>query len=202
MTRVISSMFSLCMVALVAIGIATVHAQAPADFAGEPDKSMASAYQSFVDGKMDKSAEQIKKAANYVRKQEKTVAKGAAAGVKSAADDLDRLGAEVKKGTVKSADELKKTFAKVDHAMASAWYETAETEQKAGKDATRAAKTAGEGLEGAARWAGTKLDAGAQAAVDALRTAGRGARMGVDALGRAIQGLGSGIADVGKKISS
>ena len=194
--------FSVCMVALVAVGIAAVHAQAPGDFAGEPDKSMASAYQSFVDGKMDKSAEEIKKAAAYVRKQEKMVAKGSAAGVKSAADDLDRLSAEVKKGTVKSADELKKTFAKVDHAMASAWYETADAEQKAGKDATKAAKTAGEGLEGAARWAGTKLDAGAQAAVDALRTAGRGARMGVDALGRAIQGLGSGIADVGKKISS
>jgi len=200
MTRVISSVFSVCIVALVAVGIATVHAQAPGDFAGEPDKSMASAYQSFVDGKMDKSAEQIKKAAGYVRKQEKMVAKDAAAGVKGAADDLDRLSAEVKKGTVKSADELKKTFAKADHAMASAWYATAEAEQKAGKDPTKAAKTAGAGLEAAANWAGTKLDAGAQAAVDALRTAGRGAKMGADALGRAISSLGSGIADLGKKI--
>jgi len=200
MTRTLARVWAPCMTVLLMASIATVYAQAPTDFRGEPDTSMASAHESFVKGDMNKAAAEIKKAAAYVRTQEKKVAKDTAAGVKKAAEDLEQLGAEVKKGAVKSGDELKKTFAQVDHALATAWHATAEQEQKAGKNATNAARSAGAGLEGAARWTGTKLDAGAQAAVDAVNTAGRGARLGVDTLGRAIRGIGDGIADVGRKI--
>ncbi|HYB41162.1 MAG TPA: hypothetical protein VEL75_05295 [Candidatus Methylomirabilis sp.] len=132
--------------------------------------------------------------------QEKKVAKSTVAGVKKAGDNLDHLGAEVKKGTVKSSEELKKSFAQTDHALATAWHATAEEEQKAGKDSTNALVNAGAGLEGAAKWTGTKLDAGAQAAVDAVHTAGRGARLGVETLGSVFRGIGDGIADVGRKL--
>jgi hypothetical protein len=161
---------------------------------------MTSAHESFVKGDMNKASENIKKAASYLHAQEKKVAKETSAGVKKAADDLDRLSADVKKGTVKSPDELKKAFAKADHALATAWHATAEQEHKAGKDATGAVTNASSALEGAAKWTGSKLDTGAQAAVDAVHTAGRGARMGADAVGRAIRGVGDGIADVGRKI--
>ena len=195
-----SLVWSMCIAAVLMAGMPTVEAQAPGDFAREPDKSMASAQESFLKGDMNKAAEHIKKASTYVRTQAKKVAKDASKSVKKAADDLDRLGAEVKKGAVKSPDELKKAFAQVDHALATAWHATAEQEQKSGKDATNALVNAGAGLEGAAKWAGAKLDVGAQAAVDAVNTAGRGARLGVETVGRAFRGIGDGIADVGRKL--
>ena len=137
---------------------------------------------------------------SYLHTQEKKVAKEASAGLKKAADDLDRLSADVKKGAVKSADDLKKAFAKADHALATAWHATAEQEQKAGKAASTSITHASDALEGAAKWTGAKLDAGAQAAVDATHAARRGARMGADAIGRAIRDIGEGIADMGRKI--
>jgi hypothetical protein len=194
----VSSIVSACIIAVLIAGLA--HAQAPGDFKSEPDKSMAAAHESFLKGDMNKAAEHIKKATAYVRAQEKKVSKGAAKGLKKAGDDLEKLGADVKKGTVKSADELKKTFAKVDHALATAWHATAEQEQKAGKDATGALRSAGAGLQGAAAWTGTKLNDGAQAAVDGLSKAGRGVKLGADAVGNAFRGLGEGIADLGRKI--
>jgi hypothetical protein len=194
----VASIWGVCIVAVLVSSM--VYAQTPKDFAGEPDKSMAAAHESFLKGDMNKAADHIKKATAYVRAQEKKVSKDAATGLKKAGDDLERLGADVKKGAVKSPDELKKTFAKVDHALATAWHATAEQEQKAGKDATGALKSAGAGLQGAAAWTGTKLNDGAQAAVDGLSKAGRGVKLGADAVGNAFRGLGEGIADLGRKI--
>src|SRR5262245_30844253 len=195
-----SSVWSVCVVVVLMVGVATAYAQATGAPTVEPDKSMASAHEAFVKGDLNKASEHIKKAAGYLHAQEKKVAKDASAGVKKAGDDLDRLSADVKKGAVKSPDDLKKAFAKADHALATAWHATAEQEQKAGKDASRSVTSATSALEGAASWTGSKLDTGAQAAVDAVHTAGRGARMGTDAVGRAIRGIGDGIADVGRKI--
>ena len=121
-------------IALLIAVVSTVHAQAPGDFAGEPDKTMASAHESFVKGDMKKAADQIHKAAGYVKKEGNKVAKDAKGSVKKAGDALDRLGKEVKKGTVKSGDQLKKTFAQVDHQLASAWHKTADEANKAGQE--------------------------------------------------------------------
>src|SRR5262249_19041722 len=109
-----SSVWSICVVVMLMAGVATAYAQATGAPAVEPDKSMTSAHESFVKGDMNKASEDIKKAAAYLRSQEKKVAKDASAGVKKAADDLDQLSADVKKGAVKSPDDLKKAFAKAD----------------------------------------------------------------------------------------
>ena len=58
---------------------------------------------------------------------------------------------------MKSGDELKKTYAKVDHELANAWYKTADEAKKSGKDASQLLKKAGEELEDAAKWSGTQL---------------------------------------------
>ena len=187
-------------VVMLMAGAATAYAQATDALAVEPDKSMASDNEAFAKGDANKASDQIKKAAAYLHTQEKKVAKEASAGLKKAADDLDRLSSDVKKGAVKSADDLKKAFAKADHALATAWHATAEQEQKAGKAASTSITHASDALEGAAKWTGAKLDAGAQAAVDATHAARRGARMGADAIGRAIRDIGEGIADMGRKI--
>ena len=194
----VSYVWSAFIVALLIAAIPTVDAQSPSDFAGEPDKTMARANDSFVKGDMNKAAEHIQKAAAYVRKESDRVAKGTKEGVMKAGDQLSKLGADVKKGTVKSGDQLKKTFAQVDHALAKAWHATAEQTHKSGKDASAALKKAGAGLEGAAKWSGNKLQEGTQASVDGLKKAGK---MSTEEVGKLFKGLGDGIADLGQKLS-
>ncbi len=203
MTGRVPSVGSVFLVAMLIAVIPTVHAQAPDEFAREPDKTMASAHDSFVKGDMNKAAEHIQKAAAYVRREGDRVAKDARQGVMQASDQLTKLGGEVKKGTVKSGDQLKKTFAQVDHSLAKAWHTTADQVQKSGKDATAALKNAGAGLEGAAKWSGTQLQEGTQASVEGLKKAGsKGVKLGTEEIGKFFKGLGDGIADLGKKLSS
>src|SRR5262245_45786007 len=100
MIRRPSSVWSVSIVVVLMAGVAMVYAQAPGAPAVEPDKSMASADEAFAKGDMNKASDQIKKAAAYLHAQEKKVVKDASAGLKKAADDLDRLSSEVKKGAV------------------------------------------------------------------------------------------------------
>ena len=177
------------------------HAQTAGDFASEPDKSMASAHESFLKGDMNKAAEHIHTAAVYVRSEGDKVAKDAAQPVKKAADDLERLGQNVKKGSVKSGDELKMGFAQADHQLAKAWHTTADSARKAGRDATIPLQKAGAALGGAATWSGVQLQHGAQASVEGVRKAGEGTRLGAEAVGNFFRGIGDGIADVGQHLT-
>lgn len=102
---------------------------------------------------------------------------------------------------MKSGDQLKKTFAQVDHALAKAWHTTADQAQKSGKDSTEALKKAGGGLAGAAKWSGTQLKEGTQASVDGLQKAGQGVKLGAEDVGKFFKSIGDGIADLGKKLS-
>jgi hypothetical protein len=183
----------------VAVAVAA-GAQAPSDFSGEADKRMAAAHESFMKREMNRAAEEIAKAAAYVRKEGEKVSAGAKSGMKKAGDDLDKLGQAVKKGTVKSGDELKRAFAKIDHEVAKAWHKTAEDARKSGKDASDALKQAGDGLESAAKWSGAKLKDGTQASVDGLKKVGAGAKVAADDATRFFKGIGDGIADVGRHL--
>jgi urease accessory protein UreF len=198
MTGSAASGWSLFLAAVLIAAIPVLHAQAPGNFGSEPDKSMASAHDSFAKGEMNKAAEHIQAAAAYVRKEGDSVARDARQGMIKASDELAKLGREVKKGTVKTGDELKKIFAQVDQARADAWHATAAQAQKSGKDATAALKNAGAGLEGAAKWSGAQLQGGAQASVEGLKKAGK---VGSEDLAKFFKGIGDGIADLGRKLS-
>ena len=107
MTKKAFLVLSMLIIASLVAGIPAVYAQtSPADFTGEPDKTMAAAHESFVKKDMNQAAEQIGKAADYVKKEADKVAKDAKEGVKKAGDELGKLGQGVKKGIVKSGDEL------------------------------------------------------------------------------------------------
>src|SRR5262245_1164950 len=149
---------------------------------------------------MNKASDQISKASADVKRQANQVAKDAKSGVTKAAAELDKLGQSVKAGSVKSADELNKSFAKVDHALATAWHKTAAETQNAGKDATGALKKAATGLDGAAKWSGNKLQQGTQASIDAIKKAGQGVQSGAAAVGKWFQGIGDGITDLGQRL--
>src|SRR5512141_2556888 len=96
------SVLSMVIIAVLMAAIPAVYAQTSlGDFTNEPDKTMASAHESFLKGEVNKAAEQINKAGVYVKKEADKVAKDARKGVKKAGGDLDKLGQGVKKGTVK-----------------------------------------------------------------------------------------------------
>jgi hypothetical protein len=176
----------------------------PDDFTEEPDKTMAAAHSSFVKGDTAEASQQIRKAATYVRNESSEVAASAKEDVKKAAASLDQLGRDVKNGTVKSGDELKKTFARVDHALAVGWHKTAEEAKTSGKEAGLALKKAGAALDGAARWSGTKLKQGAQASVQTLQKAGKktgeAIKVGAKQVEEWFNDIGNGIKDIGRKL--
>jgi hypothetical protein len=167
------------------------------DFSTEPDKSMAAAHESFLKGDMQKASASIDKAAASVNKESENVAKE---GVKNAGDELDKLGQGVKRGAVKSDEELKKTFAHVDNELAKGWHATAEESMEAGKDASSALKKAGESLSGAAKWSGTELKKAAQSSVNAAKKLGEGIKAGGEDVKKWFQHIGDGIEDVERKL--
>lgn len=180
---------------------AAVYAQtAPSDFTDEPDKSMAAAHEAFVKGDKNEAAADLRKASASVKKAADEVAKDAKAGVNKAAADLDKLAKGIEQGTVKSGDDLKNTFAHVDHALATAWHKTATEMQKSGKDAGAALARAGAGLEGAAKWSGTALSDVAKVGVDGAKKLGQGVQMSAEDVGKLFSGIGQGIKDVGQHL--
>jgi BMFP domain-containing protein YqiC len=199
------SVLSMLIIAVLMAGIPAVYAQtSPGDFTNEPHKTMASAHELFLKGEINKAAEEINKAAAYVKKEADKVAKDAREGVKMAGDDLDKLGQGVKRGTVKSSDELKKTFARVNYELAKAWHKTADEAKKSGKDPINALKEAGAWIEGAARWSVTQLEEGTQTTVEAVKKVGKaaakGAKAGAEEVEKLFKGIGEGIEDLGRKL--
>jgi hypothetical protein len=196
---------SMATVALSIAGATFALAQVnPDDFTEEPDKTMAASHASFVKGDTAKASQEIRKAATYVRNESSEVATSAKGDVEKAAASLEKLGREVKNGTVKSGDDLRKTFARVDHALAVGWHKTAEEAKNSGKDAGAALKKAGAALDGAAKWSGTKLKQGAQASIQTLQKAGKktgeAIKVGAKQVEEWFNDIGNGIKDVGRKL--
>ena len=139
-----------------------------------------------------------------MKKEADKVAKDTNEGLKKAGDDLDELGQGVKKGTVKSSIELKKTFAKVDYELAKAWHKTADEAKKSSDDPSGALKEAGVWIEGSAKWSATQLKDGTRASVEAVKKLGKGAAKGAKAgaedVDKWFKGIGEGIEDVGRKL--
>src|SRR4030065_11637 len=92
------SVLSMLIIAVLMAAISVVYAQTSSgDFTNEPDKTMASAHESFLKGEMNKAAEQINKAAAYVKKEADKVRQRTKEGGKKAGHDLDKLGQGVRK---------------------------------------------------------------------------------------------------------
>ena len=184
---------------------ALMMAATPAAFAAtlsssEPDKSMEAAHESFLKHDMQKASADIDNAAASVKKESEKVTATAKESVRKAGEDLSALGKRVKAGKVKSDEELKKTFARADDALAKGWHATAEESMKAGTDAGDALTKAGEGLSGAAKWSGTQLKKGARSSVDSVKTIGKGMKAGSEKVNRWFHDIGDGIKDVELKL--
>jgi hypothetical protein len=196
---------SQCWIAvLAAVGMSLSALAATNELTTQPDKSMAAAHKSFLKGDMNKASAEIHKAATYVKSQSDKVAAGSKDGVKKSGEALDKLGDDVKAGTVKSEAELNKAFAKTDHALADAWHQTAVAAKNSGKATTRALKQTGSALAGAAHWSGHQLNAGTQKSVDAVKSATAASIKASKDSAKEVDGwfkdLGDGIKEVGQKL--
>ena len=205
MKKISSTLLNKALLATLIASLPAVCAQsATTGFKAEPDKSMAAAHQSFLKGDTKKACADLAKAADFVKQQSDKVGEDSKASMKEAGDELDQLGKGVKDGTVKSGDEMKKTFAKVDHQIASCWHKTAADSKKEGKDSTEALKHAGSALENSAKWSGHQLDEGTKASVDAVKKAGKGtagaAKTSADEADKWFKDIGDGIKDLGRKL--
>lgn len=191
------------LVALLLTTLPAAQAQ-PAFASGEPEKSLTAAHDSFVKKDMDAAARHIHNAALIVKNESKKVSGASKVGMHRAGDELDRLGRDVKAGTVKSDAAVKRTFAKVDHQMAECWHKTAVESKKSGQDATADLKKAGESLAGAAKWSGYKLSEGTKASVDGIKKASIATDKDVKTraadVDKWFKGIGDGIEDLGRKL--
>ena len=98
---------------------------------------------------------------------------------------------------MKSEAELKKTFAKVDHQMATSWHKTAEEAQKLGKDSKADLNKSGAALAGAAKWSGNELSEGTQKTLEEVKHAGKA---GGEEVQKWWKSIGDGIDDLGHKL--
>ncbi len=196
---------SIAVAALLA-GLPVAYGQtSSADFQTQPEKSMATAYEAFVKGNTGDACGYISIAANYVKTQARlSMTADSKEGMAKVERELLKLREGVEKGTVKSGDELKKTFAKAEYESARCWHKTAQEAQKAGKDSTYALKRTAERLDGASRWSGHQLDAGTKKSLAAVEGVGQGTNKGVKAgtaeLDQWCKSLGHGIEELGKKL--
>jgi len=202
--KLITTLNRLVIAALMA-ALPVVWAHAAADtFTTEPDKSLAAAHESFLKGDMNKASQQIHRAAAAVKKDSRTVAADSKDGMNKAGAALDKLGDDVKTGTVKSDAELKMSFAKVDHQIAGCWHQTAAESRKSGKDASADLKKAGQSLSGAAKWSGTELNEGTHSTVEEIKKVGVGTGKDVKASSEKVdkwfKDIGDGISDLGHKL--
>lgn len=138
----------------------------PKDFVAEPDKTMAVAREYLLQGDSGKAAAEIRKAAQFVRKNSLEVAADVKASLEDAARALEKLADDVRSGATKSDAELNRVFAKSDYALATSWNRTA---AQAGKgEREEAMKKASSALLGAAKWSTSKLDGSADSPLKAF----------------------------------
>jgi len=150
----------------------------------------------------------VHKAAAYVRLEAARAAGDTRVALLSLSADLDKVGRDIGKGTVKDAKWLENKFSRVEHALAlSHRVKAAEAwGRKAYDEAGYELKAAAHGLENAARWSGNEAKDVAADAVSGTRALGdkliAGGTWAKDEVAKAFETLGTAIDRLGQKIGS
>ncbi len=185
----------------------------PAIAAETPQKGTLEQYfqkakQDYVDKNMKAASEEIRKAAEWM-KSETAKAKGKGKEALTASyRELEKLGDDLKKGTVKSEKEIEMASARAYNALATnSHLKSAEAwSKKEFKKAGEELDVAVSQLEKGYAWAGQKVEAGTQKVIDQSKEWSRKAKEGAikasDEAGKALKDLGQEISAFGKRISS
>lgn len=161
----------------------------------------------YLQRNMELAAGEIQKAASFMKAEsEKASDKGREA-LTVSSEELGKLAADVKSGTVKSKKRLEEAFARAHLALASEAHIRA-TESWAQKESARTGTfldTAAIHLERSFSWAGRKAEAGTQRVMKktkelALKLKAKGS-FGADEVGKGIQEAGDEIEKFGKRVS-
>jgi hypothetical protein len=175
--------------------------------ADEPQEHFQSARESFLKKDFQRAAEEIRKAAAFVKVEAGRAKDDGKQSLLTSVRDLDKLADEVERGTTSSVKQLDDAFGRADHALAAHHhrmakeFETQKAAQKAGYELKAAALYVEQGLA----WAGEKADASGAAAIQGAQTlAGKLIAEGgtvLDRFGQGYEAIGKAIQQLGQKIA-
>lgn len=146
----------------------------PGGPADEARRELAEAREEFADRDFDDAADDLRDAAGYMREAAQVAAGGAGSRLDSAAVRMDRLADEVRRGAVRTIEQMDLELARAHYALSRYHHEQAaeawsERElEKTGRELT----AAGDHLEAAAQRAGQELDEAGAALVRGARRVG------------------------------
>jgi hypothetical protein len=162
----------------------------------EPESQFQNAHENFLKKDFKGAAAEIRKATAFLKLEAARATGEGKKGITASVDELEKLASDVEKGTVKSAEDMDKAFARAHHALAvhhhmqasEAWAkkETSET--------GHALKAAASHLEKASAWGGHKIEAAVAKVIETGRDVGekliQGGRWTADEVGKALKDLG------------
>ena len=141
-------------------------------YVDEPDLHFQNAHQSFLAKNYDKAAEEIRKGEAFVKLEARRSSGDGKHSLNSSAQELDKLAADTKKGTVKSVREGDDAFARADRALAQS-HQMKAKESWAKKETVKTGyemKAGARLLEQSAAWAGSEAKSGVSTVVSDTRT--------------------------------
>lgn len=165
-------------------------------FVDEPEGHLHQAHENFLKKDFKGAAAEIRKATNFLKLE---AARATGEGKKTLAtsiDELEKLASDVEKGTVKSANDLGKAFARAHHALA-VHHHLKASEAWAKKETSKTGhelKAAASHLERALAWSGHEIEAAVVKVMETGRGIGekliQGTRWTADEVGKALKALG------------
>jgi hypothetical protein len=172
----------------------------------EPSHYMRQAHESFLKKEYEAAANELRKSGTYLYVAAQNASQGTKESLLASAHELDRLAAEVRSGTVKSAKTLEAAFARAEHALAAGNHAKVQSaiQDKDHQTAGHYLRSAVNHVEYAAKWSGHELESGAAETAKGVRmVAGKlieGTSFAVDETGKGTVWVGDEIKRLGKLI--
>ena len=138
----------------------------------EPDRHFQNAHQAFLAKDYEKAAQEIRKGEAFVKLEASSANGDVRPSLQSSAQELERLAAAMRKGTVKDVRDVDNIFSRADHVLAQS-HQVKAKESWTKKETVRTGyemKAAALLLEQSAGWAGNEAKTGAAAIVADTRT--------------------------------
>jgi hypothetical protein len=173
----------------------------------QPASEFQKAHASFLEKDFKASAAEIRKGADFLKKEAESAGVQGKKMLAASGKELDKLADSVEKGAVTSDKKLKGAFSRAEHAVANNEYVKATDSwaRKAEKETGEALNSAAEHLEQAADWSGHKLKAGASKAVKEGREVSRKLVEGTGyvrgEVEKGLKNMGDAISEFGRKIA-
>ncbi|MEZ0328055.1 MAG: hypothetical protein ABWK15_00540 [Dissulfuribacterales bacterium] len=172
----------------------------------EPASDFKKAHESFIKKDYKATVNEIRKAADFMKKEAEIASDKGKKAILASADELNALADKIEKGAVKSRGEISSVFARAEHALANNYYLKATDAwfKKETKETGDALKSAANHLEQAGEWSGHKAKAGVSKAIKETKELSnkliQGTGYVTDDVGKGIEHMGGAIVNLGNKL--